>query len=123
MRRSPFKRWLQLAGLGVVAVGLVMGEAWLRGMQREEMVIGGLPVEGARITGVYHPDFLWAGRAWEIRVETADPLVLTLDQWTGRIPAGNHTIFSNHDYTNTGRFGERDFWGMAKTVVVRKVPP
>lgn len=115
--------------LASVAVGFVLllcaalGDARIRRMQVSELAIVGLPIEGAEVSGAHSPDFLWVGRAWWIEIDTTKPLLLTLDDWCGRIPVGVHKVFSNHDHTNTGQYGDKDFWGFPKSVSVREAPP
>jgi hypothetical protein len=111
----------------VLAFGLfvcaVVGDAWIRATQTVELTIAGSPISGAVFSGAYKPDFLWTGRAWWIEVDTDRPLLLTLDDWTGRIPVGNHVIHTNHDHTNTGLYGDRDFWGFPESISIREVMP
>jgi hypothetical protein len=102
-----------------VFVCAVIGDAWIRATQIAELSIAGAPIQGAEISGASMPDFLWTGRAWWIEVDTDKPLLLTLDDWTCRIPVGVHHVYSNHDHTNTGQYGDRDFWGFPETVSVR----
>ncbi len=83
------------------------------------MKIQGLPIHNAVVTGDWHPDFLWMGTAWVIHVGSDEGLELILDDRIYRVPQGLHTIFSNHDHTNTGEFGNKEFWGYPKKVQVR----
>lgn len=117
------KTLVGLAGALLFLVCTVTGDAWIRGTQTSELSIAGTPVDGAEISGAYMPDFLWAGRAWWIEIDTDKPLLLSLDEWSGRIPVGVHKVYSNHDTTNTGQYGGRDFWGFPKSVSVRAMTP
>jgi hypothetical protein len=115
-----------LVGVAVVFVFFVcavIGDAWIRRTQTAELSIAGTSVKGAEISGAYVPDFLWAGRAWWIEIDTDRPLLLSLDEWSGRIPVGVHKVYSNHDSTNTGQYGDGDFWGFPQSVSVREVTP
>ena len=107
----------------VIFVCAVIGEAWIRGTQIAELSIAGPPIEGTEISGAYMPDFLWAGRAWWIEIKTDKPLLLNLDEWSGRIPVGVHKVYSNHDQTNTGQYGDGEFWGFPESVSVQEMTP
>ena len=117
------KTLIGVAAAFMFFVCAVLGDAWIRGTQTAELSIAGTPVDGADISGAYMPDFLWAGRAWWIDIDTDRPLLLTLDEWTGRIPVGVHRVYSNHDHTNTGQYGDGDFWGFPESVSIRAVMP
>jgi hypothetical protein len=110
-----------------IVIGLFFGaavtETWVRRTQVAELAIAGVPIEGVNISGAYMPDFLWQGRVWWINIDTDKPLVLTLDGWSGQIPVGVHKVYSNHDHTNTGTYGDRQFWGFPQTVSVREATP
>lgn len=82
------------------------------------LMIHGLPISNADVTGEWHPDFLWMGKAWSIEVRSDEGIELTLDGRIYLIPKGFHSIYSNHDHTNTGEFGTKEFWGYPKKVLV-----
>lgn len=103
----------------IVVIMAIMAEAWLRQRHSEPLALEGLPIAGAVVSGFHMPDFLWSGRAWWIEIETQEDLILELDDWSGEIPAGTHTIFSNHDATNTGEYGSRDFWGFPNSLRIQ----
>lgn len=85
------------------------------------MSIDGLPVNNASVTGTWTPDFLWAGKAWRLEIQSDDDLELSLDGKVYIIPKGSHEIYSNHDHTNTGQFGSQKFWGYPETIKVRPI--
>ncbi|XZE19585.1 hypothetical protein SH449x_004910 [Pirellulaceae bacterium SH449] len=85
------------------------------------MSIDGLPVSNANVTGTWIPDFLWTGKAWTIVIETNEELELLLDGRVFLIPAGSHEIYSNHDQTNTGQFGNQEFWGYPNKIEIRQL--
>ena len=58
------------------------------------------------------------GKAWSIEVCSDEGIELTLDGRIYLIPKGSHTVYSNHDHTNTGEFGAKEFWGCPKKVQV-----
>ncbi len=89
----------------------VIGESKLRQSKLTEIEVLGAPLEGVEASAHSIPDFLWIGRSWWVEIDTAVPLRLHLDEWVGRIPKGQHRIYSNHDHTNTGDHGAKDFWG------------
>lgn len=74
------------------------------------MTIGGPPIPNASVSGAWHPDFLWTGKAWSINIVSDNALELRLDDRKYLIPRGTHTVYSNHDHTNTGQFGSQEFW-------------
>lgn len=108
---------------GVLAVVLlafaVIVEESVRSRYGGPMSIHGLPLNNARVTGTWKPDFLWTGRAWIIEFQSHEGLELSLDGRTYTIPKGSHTIYSNHDHTNTGLFGSQNFWGYPEMIEVR----
>lgn len=91
----------------------------LLGNSEGQMTIDGLHATNARITGAWTPDFLWAGKAWKTNVESDKGVELILDGRNYRVPAGSHELYSNHNETNTGEFGNEDFWGYPEEVKVR----
>ncbi len=103
--------------VGIFVIAVVVEEATRRQFGGT-MVIHGLPISNAAVTGEWHPDFLWMGKAWSIDVRSDEGIELTLDGRIYLIPKGNHTIHSNHDHTNTGGFGTKEFWGYPKKVQV-----
>ncbi len=109
--------WL-LASIAVFGLAAWL-EAYLRQMQEVGMHISGTPIADVDISGTHKPDFLWLGRAWRIEMNTQQPLILTLDHWQGEIPPGKHTIYANHDSTNTGQYNEKSFGGFPASVAVR----
>ncbi len=85
------------------------------------MSIDGLPINNSSVTGTWMPDFLWAGKAWTIVIQSDAYLELTLDGRVYIIPKGSHEIYSNHNHTNTGQFGNREFWGYPGRIKVRQL--
>jgi hypothetical protein len=109
---------IKIVGGVVLILALGLAEEGIRSTQREDMPVHGLPLPDVQITAMQQPDFLWAGKAWWINVETRVPLVIHLDDWKGEVPPGRHRIFSNHDYTNTGNYGNAPFWGKPREASV-----
>lgn len=97
---------------------VALADEGIRSIQRETMPVNGLPLPNIKVTAMRKPDFLWAGTAWWIDIETDTPLIIQLDDWQGKVPAGRHKIFSNHDSTNTGEFGKARFWREPKEIKV-----
>jgi hypothetical protein len=112
------KHIVKILAAGAACVIIVWVEAALRANQGGSLLIDGLPIEHARVTGKWQPDFLWVGKAWWIDIESEVPLRLRLDEWQGEIPKGTHKIYSNHDGTNTGAFGDTAFSGFPKKVQI-----
>ena len=100
-------------------VSTVFVESSIRSCYAQPMTIGGLPIKNASVTGTWMPDFLWAGKAWRLEIKSEDDLELSLDDKVYIIPKGSHEIYSNHDHTNTGKFGSQEFWGYPVKVEVR----
>ncbi|MGL4229872.1 MAG: hypothetical protein ACRDAM_01045 [Casimicrobium sp.] len=98
---------------------VIVLDATLRNRFGGPMTIDGLPISNASVTGAWNPDFLWLGRAWSIKVQSDEALELKLDGRTYVIPKGSHTVYSNHDHTNTGEFGAQAFWGYPNNVEIR----
>lgn len=121
------KRVMTISALIVLAIVLfvcaVKIDVRTRRARAAPMTIAGVPITGVEISGEHMPDFLWQGRAWWIEIDTDRPLLLTLDEWTGRIPVGIHRVYSNHDHTNTHDYGDTQFWGFPKTVSVQEATP
>ena len=77
---------------------LVFGEGAIRSTQIHPLPIDDPSIPGTTIHGSWKPDFLWAGKAWGIKINTQAPFVLKLNHnWIGSIPVGKHTIYGNHD--------------------------
>jgi hypothetical protein len=110
------------AGVAValaIFVFAVFVESGIRSRYGSPMSIDGLPINNSSVTGTWLPDFLWAGKAWRLEIQTDDDLELKLDDKVYIIPKGSHVIYSNHDHTNTGKFGGQEFWGYPEKVEVR----
>ncbi len=105
--------------LSVAGTFLICFEELVRSHFGGPMTIAGLPISNASVTGEWYPDFLWTGKAWSIEVQSDEALELKLDGGTYVVPKGSHTVYSNHDNTNTGEFGTKEFWGYPKTVAIR----
>jgi hypothetical protein len=115
-----------ILAVGAIPVTVIFIESAVRSHQGGNLPIDGLPIEKATVTGKWQPDFLWAGKAWWIEVESAVPLHVCIDGWQGKIPTGIHSLYSNHDHTNTGEFGDTEFWGFPKSIrisVIRSDAP
>lgn len=113
-----------VAGLAVALAIFVLAvfvESSIRSRYAGPMSINGLPINNASVTGTWMPDYLWAGKAWKIAVQSDDGLELSLDGSVYIIPKGSHEIYSNHDHTNTGQFGSQEFWGYPDKIEVRKL--
>lgn len=109
------RRWT-LAVICIAAV--LLAEELTRLCFGGTMTIRGLPIAGAEIRGEWRPDFMWIGRAWTIEMRSDAELKLILDGRICVVPRGSHVIYSNHDHTNTDKFGEA-FWGYPEDVEVR----
>ncbi|MCA9061250.1 MAG: hypothetical protein KDA85_22205 [Planctomycetaceae bacterium] len=105
----------------VVLIAAVVIEARVRSQSGGPMVIHGIPVSNAEVRGTWAPDFLWAGREWQLDIKSEVELELRLDGGVYFIPRGSHSIYSNHDHTNTGRFGGPEFWRYPEEVEVRSL--
>lgn len=113
-----------VSGLAVslaIFVFAVFVESSIRSRYGGSMSINGLPINNASVTGTWMPDFLWAGKAWKIAVQSDDGLELSLDGRVYIIPKGSHEIYSNHDQTNTGKFGSQELWGYPDKIEVRNL--
>lgn len=99
----------------------VLVESSIRSRYGGPMSINGLPVNNASVTGTWMPDFLWAGKAWKIVIQSDDDLELSLDGRAYIIPKGSHEIYLNHDHTNTGQFGSQEFWGYPDEIELRQL--
>lgn len=117
-----WKQILKIAAGVAFFLAIAFAEELIRSTQRESMHVNGLPLPNVQITAMWQPDFLWAGKAWWIDIETNVPLVIQLDTWRGEVPSGKHKVFGNHDYTNTGDYGKTQFWGKPKEVKVSMAP-
>ncbi len=93
---------------------LIFVEPNIRGHYGGPMSIDGLPISNTNVAGAWIPDFLWAGKAWKLEIQSSIDLKLSLDDKDYIIPKGSHIIYSNHDRTNTGQFGNQEFWGYPK---------
>jgi len=113
-----------VAGVAValaIFVFAVFVESSIRSRYGGPMSIDGLPINNASVTGKWMPDFLWAGKAWKIVIQSDDDLELSLDDRVYIIPKGSHEIYSNHNHTNTGHFGSQEFWGYPDKIEVRQL--
>jgi hypothetical protein len=110
--------WKLLLIVVVCALAVVI-EATVRNRFGGSMKINGAPISNVSVTGVWNPDFLWVGKAWSIKVQSDEALELRLDGRRYVIPKGSHTVYSNHDHTNTGEFGNEAFWGYPESVEIR----
>ncbi|MEO0530893.1 MAG: hypothetical protein AAF266_10025 [Planctomycetota bacterium] len=106
---------------GIFLVSILVADAMVRISAGGAMPINGPPLDGTKVNGQWHPDFLWAGKAWQIEIETTQRVRLSLDDKDYVIPKGAHTLYSNHDHTNTGEYGDGNFWGYPANVTVRPV--
>ncbi len=116
--RTTVKIVLGVVLSGVMFVFAIFVDAMARSQFATPMKIDGLPVSNATVTGVWRPDFLWIGKAWRIDVQTDDDLELKLDGRRYVVPKGSHTVYSNHDHTNTGQYGPQQFWGYPEKVEI-----
>jgi hypothetical protein len=110
--------WKLLLIVVACAVAVIL-DATARNHFGGSMKIDGLPISNVSVTGTWKPDFLWMGKAWGIKIQSDEVLELKLDGRAYVIPKGSHTIYSNHDHTNTGEFGNEAFWGYPKNVEIR----
>jgi hypothetical protein len=107
--------------LVVVVFAFAIGiDALARSYFGGAMKIDGLPINNASVIGVWKPDFFWSGKAWWIDIQSEADLELSLDGRIYMIPKGSHSIYSNHDHTNTPKFGDTAFWGYPMNVAVRR---
>ena len=104
--------------IGMLALAVFIDDA-VRSRSGGPIEIDGLPIGNATVTGVWKPDFLWHGKAWKLDVQSEEDLELKLDGQIYVVPSGSHTIYSNHDHTNTGQYGREDFWGYPEDVEIR----
>lgn len=102
----------------VVAVLAMVVDGMVRSHFGGPMKIEGLPIRNASVTGAWNPDFLWIGKAWRIEVRSDEALELELDGRKYVLPKGSSKIYSNHDSTNTGDFGDEQFWGYPTNVEI-----
>jgi len=117
--RSTAKIGIAVAITVSLFVFAIFVESSIRSRYGGHMSIDGLPVNNARVTGTWTPDFFWVGKAWTIEVQSDEDLELSLDGRVYVIPQGSHKIYSNHDHTNTGQFGSQEFWGNPERIEVR----
>ncbi|SRR6056297_1189646 len=120
MRRAV-KVALGVLNCGALFAAAFVIEASVRSCYGGQMTISGLPVTNARVTGAWTPDFFCVGKAWTIKVQSKQGVEIILDGSPYRIPPGSHELYSNHNQTNTGQFGNQDFWGYPEEVKVRSV--
>lgn len=113
----------QLFFVAVAFVAAIIADEFVRNRSGGSMKIDGLPIGNANVTGAWKPDFLWMGKAWQIEVQSGVALELKLDGRSYEIPSGLHTIYSNHDHTNTGQFGTVPFWGYPERAEIRLLEP
>lgn len=104
--RKPLKVVGRVLCWGFLFVALTLGEEYLRSLQARPIPVElatGLP---ASVSASQRPDFLWAGVAWHIEVNSTVPVELEVDGRTRiHLPAGETTIYSNHDVSNTSDYG------------------
>lgn len=106
--------------LGIVLLALVIVvDSAARSRLGGPMKIEGLPISNSSVMGTWKPDFLWTGRAWRIDVQSDENLELQLDGRKYVVPKGFHTVYSNHDHTNTKQYGDQEFWGYPERVEIR----
>ena len=117
--RNAVKIVMAVAIALTLFVSMVFVEASIRSYYGGPMNVEGLPVNKASVKGSWVPDFLWVGKAWRLEIQTDEDLELSLDDNLYTIPKGSHVIYSNHDHTNTGKFGDQEFHGYPKKVGVR----
>lgn len=111
-----------VAGVFALFVAGVLVESGLRRFSREPIpvvVADGLP---AKVAAYVQPDFLWAGEAWWINIETEVPVQLVIDEaWEAKIPSGRHTVHSNHDMNNTTKFSANRWWKTPARIAVKEM--
>jgi hypothetical protein len=111
-----------IRGLFLIIVVLVFAisiDEMLRNHFGGSMKIDGVPISNVSVAGAWKPDFLWEGKAWRIELRSDVDVELKLDGRAYVIPKGSHTVYSNHDHTNTGEFGNEAFWAYPKNVEIR----
>lgn len=104
-------------GLLIFTAAVVI-EAMTRNQFRASMKIDGIPINNVVVTGTCWPDFPWVGKAWKIDIQSDKDLELRLDSHSYVVPKGSHTVYSNHDHTNTMQYGDRAFWTYPESVEI-----
>ena len=110
-------RWTKGILLVLVFCGLfvagVFVEMSLRAAKTESIPVDSMLAPDVTITASRMPDFLWIGTAWWINYESPVPFDLDIGSGSSfSVPAGTHTIYSNHDHSNLDDYGlslSRDF--------------
>lgn len=96
-------KWALWAFLFVLAC---LAECGIRAIFREEIPVVRSSESDVVLSAYHQPDFLWMGTAWWISYETDLPFSIDLGDGNSVVlPAGKHSIFSNHDFSNTRDYG------------------
>jgi len=81
-------------------------ECGIRAFFVEEISTSGESPDGLVISGKRKPDFLWWGYAWWVDYSSKESFYLDFGDGVDILmPAGEHSIYSNHDYSNTSDYG------------------
>lgn len=110
------------AVLGAIVVFIVgvLVESYIRNLAREPIPVVISDNLAAEVEAHVQPDFLWAGKAWWIKITTRAPVQIDIDgEWKAIIPAGTNTIYSNHDVNNTTEFNTNRWCKTPSRITVR----
>lgn len=98
-------RWLKFLLLIPLFISFIILEEYLRARATAPIPVNDAAVPGTIITAASKPDFLWAGRAWWIHIDSPIPIELEIDSARVKITEGKHRIFWNHDVENLSDYG------------------
>jgi hypothetical protein len=107
--------------LGATAVFIagVLTENYIRSLAREPIPVVISDNLTVKVEAHVQPDFLWAGKAWWIKITTRVPVRLDIDgEWEATIPPGTNTVYSNHDVNNTTEFNTNRWWKTPSRITV-----
>ncbi len=121
-------RWTKGILVGFVFCGLfvagVFVETSIRAAKTESIPVDSTLAPDVTITASRMPYFLWVGTAWWIDYDSPVPFDLDIGSGSmSQVPAGTHTIYSNHDHSNLDEYGlslSRDF---PETIVAQQTKP
>lgn len=115
---------VSLALAVLLFAGLVNIEARYREASREPIPISLDGGPAMKVAAYVKPDFLGAGEAWWIEIDSEVPLKVGIDgEWEGAVPTGRHRIESNHDVNNTGEYGERVWHEVPTAISLERLSP
>jgi len=118
--KKIYKTILTVAVLLITFVLIVFIEAEIRYRATRKIPVDCSSVKGVKVTASVQPDFLWAGNAWHIDIETDKTVELDIDnKWQAKIPAGQHKIFYSSDATNTNKFSSKPWFKTPSKITIR----